>query len=102
VLLPGWIRSIHVVTGIAFILWKSPASDVLIETWNAVAPFRIARVIDYGDLAALVVLPLSYLYRQRPRLAPASQKAFAYMVAAVSLFAFTATSRPRRSSAGRT
>ena len=65
----------------------------MIQGWNATMPFRIARVVDYWDLLALSVLPVSmgYLRREWPALAPASARTIA--VAIVSLFAFTATSR---------
>ena len=43
---------------LAFLWWKSPASDGFIAAMNSIAPFRIGRVVDYSDLAALAVLPL--------------------------------------------
>jgi hypothetical protein len=45
-----------------FVLWKSPLSQPLIDAWNAVGPFPIARVVDWTDLLALAVLPLALRY----------------------------------------
>jgi hypothetical protein len=93
VMLPRRTLAIHVSIGMAFIAWKSPFSDIMIQTWNTTMPFRLARVVDYWDLLALFVLPISvvYLRREWPALAPASARAAA--VITISLFAFTATSR---------
>jgi Tetratricopeptide repeat len=94
VALPRWAFAVHGATGLAFVVWKSPLSDVVIQSWNAAMPVRIARAVDYWDLLALSVLPVSmgYLRRSWPALAPASARTIA--VAMVSLFAFTATSMP--------
>jgi tetratricopeptide (TPR) repeat protein len=93
VIWPHRAIALHGTIAVAFVAWKSPASDVVIDAWNAVMPFRVGRVVDYWDLLALSVLPLSlvYLQRARPTLAPRTARMVA--VAAVSLFAFTATSR---------
>src|SRR5947209_10823033 len=59
VMMRHWVVGVHLTTAIAFVLWKSPLSDIVIQAWNATMPFRIARVVDYSDLVALSVLPLS-------------------------------------------
>jgi hypothetical protein len=41
-----------------FTFWKSPLSEGLIVTWNSLGLFSIARVVDYSDLWALVLLPI--------------------------------------------
>jgi tetratricopeptide (TPR) repeat protein len=88
------IPAIHVAIAGAFVAWKSPLADPLIEAWNATLSLRIARVVDYGDLLALSVLPLSlaYLHRQRWAIAPSAARTV--VVAMTSLVAFTATSMP--------
>jgi hypothetical protein len=48
--------------GAVFVWWKSAASQPLIERWNAVAPFPIARVVDWTDLLALPMLGLAVAY----------------------------------------
>ncbi|MCI5057003.1 MAG: hypothetical protein MRY83_12890, partial [Flavobacteriales bacterium] len=50
---------ISVIIGFTFIWWKSPLSSPFIECWNSLNLFDIARVIDYTDLFALFMIPLS-------------------------------------------
>jgi len=45
-----------------FAFWKSPLSQPLIDGWNSVGAFRVARVIDWTDLLALSALPAALLY----------------------------------------
>jgi tetratricopeptide (TPR) repeat protein len=87
------IPVIHALIAAAFVAWKSPLSDPLIEAWNATTPFRIARVVDYSDLVGLSVLPLSvaYLRRRWWTIAPGAARAVA--VATMSLLVFAATSK---------
>lgn len=95
-LLPRFRRASYLLTAAAFVLWKSAYSGPLIDAWNRLGLLRVGRTVDATDLLALAILPLSYLYSSRlcseraagrlaPRVAP-------YVVAAFSLFAFTATS----------
>lgn len=66
-------------------------SQPLIDLWNAVGPFRIARVVDVTDLLALLVLPLAYRYEpSRPRTQHA--RAWSRVLMVVAAFAFLATS----------
>ena len=84
-----------VLAGAWFTFWKSPLSQPLIDAWNGSGAFEIARVVDYGDLLALAVLPMSALLVARRRPAPAPRWP-AYAMALIALVLFTATSRPRR------
>jgi TPR repeat len=93
VMMRHWIVGVHLTIAIAFVLWKSPLSDIVIETWNATMPFRIARVVDYWDLVALSVLPFSMLYLRREWATAAHGAAPTVGVALISVFAFTATSQ---------
>ena len=61
VLFPKQIKSLLIFTAAFFLYWKSPWSDGLIHTINTLPGFHYARVIDYSDLIALSMLPLSYL-----------------------------------------
>ena len=89
--LPRFRSWIYVGTGVMFILWKSPASDILIDGWNRVGWISVARTLDYSDLWALAILPFSYVYGLRgPRLVPS--RALPVLIGVVSLFAFVATS----------
>jgi hypothetical protein len=92
VLCPRLTYAWHVGLAVAFVLWKSPAADVVIQAWNATMPYRIARVVDYWDLTALSVLPLSVLYLRRDWPALVPRTTWKVTVALVSLFAFAATS----------
>jgi hypothetical protein len=91
-LVPRWRVSIYLGTAVAFTLWKSPVSEGLIAGWNAVSPFQVGRVVDASDLIALSILPLSYWCSTKPRQVPGRRWRTAGL-AAVSLFAFMATSR---------
>ena len=89
--------AIHVAVAVVFAWWKSPWSAGAIEAWNALPLFDVARVVDYGDLFALVVLPLSCWCLARPSepvhgariMTPWPQ----LTVALIAVVAFTATSR---------
>jgi len=66
---PTRMRTVLIATALGFAWWKSPLSQAFIEYWNAWMPLRIARVADYGDLAALIVLPIVVVYVRRPPMA---------------------------------
>lgn len=51
--------------GIAFIFWKSEFSSGLINWINQNDLLHFNRVIDYGDLWALTVLPYAHFYHKR-------------------------------------
>jgi hypothetical protein len=44
----------------SFAFWKSPASQPLIEAAGALGVAKFGRVVDYSDLAALMLLPVAY------------------------------------------
>lgn len=96
---PKFKRAIYISTALAFTFWKSIYSEPLIDWWNALSAFKVARVADPTDLIALVVLPLSYIYFRQQERRPAHTNRFALSrlvtsgVVLLSLFAFTATSR---------
>ena len=89
--------AVHVAVALFFVWWKSPWSQPVIDAWNGAGPWPVARVVDAGDLLALLVLPLS-LRSVRAGLAQAACAAGGMRwprlaVAGVALVAFTATSR---------
>ena len=53
------------ITGLFFTFWKLPVSGPFIELYNRIAIIPITRTVDYTDLAALSVLPLSHFVIQR-------------------------------------
>jgi len=61
-LFPRQRKAMPFVTALWFIFWKSPASTPLIDWYNTWSPIDIARVVDYSDLVALVMLvPAQYI-----------------------------------------
>ncbi|PYM17625.1 MAG: hypothetical protein DMD78_29565 [Candidatus Rokuibacteriota bacterium] len=88
---PAHARALAIVTAAAFVLWKSPASQPLIDAWNTAAPYRIARVVDYSDLLALAMIPLARRYVAVAR--PIAPAAFRYPVVGLALLAILGTSK---------
>jgi hypothetical protein len=92
---------IYISTAILFIFWKSPPSQSLIDFWNSLDIFKISRVVDYTDLLALLVLPLSYFYfktevfKSKTVSRKFTNRIFASFVVLLSVFAFTATTLVR-------
>ena len=67
-LFPRLGRYPTVITGLSFILWKLPISGPVIDLYNKVAIIPITRTVDYTDLIALSILPLTdYLIRNIDR-----------------------------------
>jgi hypothetical protein len=102
-LLPRRRRHVCALTAVAFLLWKSEASGPAIEFWNTVAPWPVARVVDYTDwLALLVLVPVygagrvSILVAHRSLTARAGpsllRRLGAAAAAAAAILAFAATS----------
>jgi hypothetical protein len=58
------VKTIYILTGILFIFWKSSSSQFAIDFLNNIG-IGINRVVDYSDLIALLILPLSYRYRTK-------------------------------------
>lgn len=90
-------RRLHVFVGTAlgFAAWKSPASQPLIDGWNAIGWGTIGRVVDWTDLLALAVLPVVYRIDPGPLAVPRLRRAMGPAVAAGCLLAFGATSQYR-------
>jgi hypothetical protein len=97
-LLPERRRAVFVVTGIAFVLWKMPLTDATLQLWNAVGVWPLARVKDFSDLVALVVLVPAYRLLRRmdePRSQPSDRlprRARALVTGVAAIASFTATS----------
>lgn len=89
---------IYLLTSIFFGFWKSPYSQSLIDFLNSFQFFVIGRTVDYTDLIALFVVPVSYLYFQSKiqnasNLSPNfAKRCLANLIIFLSVFAFTATS----------
>ena len=91
---------IYLFTALIFVIWKTPLSTDLLSWTNNNLGTGFARVVDYTDLAALSVLPISYHYsRKRIQVRTGNacpNRMFALLITGVSLFAFVATSLPRK------
>lgn len=55
---PRRVVSIFCSIFLAFLWWKSPASDVCIQLFNQLGLFRIGRTVDYTDMVAMVIFPV--------------------------------------------
>jgi len=84
-------RWIIVLTAVTFTFWKSPLSQPAIDIWNKYSFFKIARVIDYSDLIALSVLPLSEKYFSSIRNMRLERR-YALPILFVTVFALMGTS----------
>lgn len=88
---PRQKKSIFIFTGLLFILWKSPLSQHLIDSWNSFDVFYISRVVDYTDLIALSILPLAF-YLESNKLHLTSVQTRPIFPIVITAFAFGATS----------
>lgn len=76
---------------LAFVYWKSPLSQQVIDSWNHINFLPLTRVVDYTDLFALLILPIAFLWEKRGsqyysfKITPA-------LPILISSFAFLATS----------
>lgn len=93
-LFPNRKKIIYFLTAFLFIFWKSAYSQVLIDTWNSLELLNISRVVDYTNLFALLILPISYYYDEFAILIKTSRLAYSALIS-ISLFAFIATSYAR-------
>ncbi len=79
---------VHWTVALLFIWWKSPLSQAFID-WVSIHFFAIGRAIDFSDLWALIMLPLSYRFKPQP-----SWKVSPIPIVLISCFSFVATTLP--------
>lgn len=83
-------------TVVGFLFWKSPLADPLIAWINTIPGYHISRVVDYTDLWAFTILPITYWALQGGgglRLKAAATPQWASIsLLIISSFAFVATS----------
>jgi hypothetical protein len=103
VLAPRYKRQIYAVVALAFLFWKSSYSQPLIDWWNGLTPLTLARGRDASDGLALMALIPSYKYLSKVSAVNRQARSFRLdrswagcLIAALSLFAFTATSYSTR------
>lgn len=91
----NWSKAIYISTVGLFIYWKSAYSQELIE-WSQSIGIGLNRTIDYSDLIALIILPISYKNFRAQLINKVNlDKAFTIPVMVISVFAFWATTLPR-------
>lgn len=90
---PRRSREIYAATALAFAWWKSPWSQGAIDGWNALPLWDVGRVVDWMDLFALAVLPLSYVALRRPveTCSPKQRRRSATAILAAATFALAAS-----------
>ncbi len=89
VFFPKYKKQIFIFTALFFIWWKAPFSGSFINFWNITTGYHLARVVDFSDLIALSILPVSYLIEKKNQFKLKVNPAF---VAILAFFAFAATS----------
>jgi len=92
-LFPKHKNKIFIFTAIAFVYWKSPYSQVLINTWNTIGLWNIYRTIDYSDVIAFTILPFAY-HIETLKEKIITIRITPYVPLAVCVYAFVATTRP--------
>lgn len=89
------IKSIYILSGLLFVFWKSEFSQPIFDFANSYG-VGINRTIDYSDLIALLILPISYTYWNREfKLLFKPNKCLKPIVVLVSCISFIATTLPR-------
>ncbi len=92
---PKKIKPIYILSGILFVYWKSEFSQPIFDFAHSYG-IGINRTVDYSDLIALLILPISYIYwnwGSQPLIQP--KKILKTMIMGISCIAFVATSLPK-------
>lgn len=97
--IPKSKKWISLITGLLFIVWKTPIVTPLIDLFNQYALYKIQRVVDYSDYMALLVLPLTHRFVNREfnfklNLNISFLRVSQYFILGFSVFAICATSIP--------
>lgn len=101
-LLPKLKKSISLIIGILFIIWKTPLVDPFIYLINHISVIPMHRTVDYSDYIALLILPLSHYlinyhkYKVGQIKQDKIKQCLTYSTLIVSFCAFCATSFPYR------
>lgn len=95
---PRSVLCISGITGLLFIVWKTPVVSPVIELFNQISHLQVQRVCDYSDYWALIVLPIvhrlikkDHFIHHRDNLLLPLVKGF---LTTVTVFAICATSIP--------
>lgn len=97
-LFPKFLKMNTILTGVFFVFWKSPFSEAFINAYNQYIPIQLHRVVDYSDLIALSILPVSYYFLTNMdkfgKLKIQSKRLSPVFVLIPAVLAFLATSPP--------
>ena len=92
---PKKIKPIYILSGILFVFWKSEFSQPIFNFANSNG-IGINRTVDYSDLIALFILPISYIYwNLESKLLIEPKKILKPIIIGISCFSFIATTLPR-------
>lgn len=96
-LLPRHRRVVALGSALWFVYWKSPLSQPLIDSFNALSLYPIHRVVDYTDLWALPMVPAALTFTNRDSQPVASLPPLKRIgIPLLCLFAFCSTSKASR------
>jgi hypothetical protein len=96
VVFPAYKKTVIVFCILFFCWWKSPLSNSFIQFANDSLSIPLQRTVDYTDMFALAVLPVTLLIRPPVCQASFIRSAAVYAVGIISFFSFCATSMVRR------
>ncbi|MGB0871007.1 MAG: hypothetical protein ACPGSD_15550 [Flavobacteriales bacterium] len=99
--IPKSKKWISLITGLLFIVWKTPIVTPLIDLFNQYAFYKIQRVVDYSDYLALLVLPFAHRFIKNEfnfklNLNVTFLRVSQYFILGFSVFAICATSYPNK------
>lgn len=90
---PKHTKSIHVLTALFFLFWKSTLSQPFIDFVNLTG-LNTVRIVDFSDNIALISILLSYLLLDKISVSDVKPLFLKFMVC-ISLFSFVATTQKR-------
>jgi hypothetical protein len=93
---PSHKKKVIILIALFFTWWKSPLSEFLINFLNLRLNAPFTRVIDYSDLFALTILPLSLCLNPVRQPETTLRKFATVCILTISFTAFTATSLPKK------
>ncbi|MDW3194782.1 MAG: hypothetical protein R8G66_20550 [Cytophagales bacterium] len=92
-LFPKHAKGVLFAVGLFFFYWKSEFSTPFIHWFNQHTIFNYSRVVDYGDLSSLVMLPLAYFKLQDIVNAPTAIRMSPVLPLLLTSVSFVATSQ---------
>jgi hypothetical protein len=92
---PKKIKPIYILSGIMFVFWKSEFSQPIFDFAHSNG-IGLNRTVDYSDLMALLILPISYFYwKSDSKELFKTKRILKPIIITISCFAFVATSLPK-------